>query len=194
MCFSTGYLHRAFISLTNIEELCSVRDELFFGFGLGLPIWADWTHLRRLVLYNVDLDTTDNFVNGFVDALRHRTSTITHLALPRPDGYDYTERPGYHNLHFGGLGSVMERVLIIDDHLSDRQNILEVAAITEASKKSNEFPKIALVSSVPAGDPDNVIEVVQEWVKGHVLASTLWDIEGVPLTRYPSTDQSSDDE
>lgn len=192
--FAMGYLHRSFISLAKIEELCSVRDELFCGFHSGSSIWADWTHLKRLVLYNVDLDVAGDLTNRFIGGLIQRKSTITHLALPRPDGYDYREQPGYHNLQLGGPGSAMKRVLIIDDHLSDRHTILETAAGIQASKESIDVPEILLVSSLPADEPDDVIEVVQHWVKTHVLANTLWDVEGIPLTRSPPTDQSDDDE
>lgn len=54
-------LRNAFLSLSALEEFVSVRDELYLStripsdYQIEPPVWAKWTKLRRLALYNLDL-------------------------------------------------------------------------------------------------------------------------------------------
>ncbi|KOS18509.1 hypothetical protein ESCO_000132 [Escovopsis weberi] len=79
-------LRDGFTALVNLEELVSVRDELYLNVDERgreeAEIWATcWPKLRRLSLYNVDL----NLDTGFLEHLAG-VPLLESVVFTRPDG------------------------------------------------------------------------------------------------------------
>lgn len=86
-------LRHAFKKLKKLEEFVSVRDELYLStvfpddWTVEPPVWSFWPRLRKLALYNQDID------EDLPKALR-QLPTLELLLLTRPDGvYDLEVQP-----------------------------------------------------------------------------------------------------
>lgn len=88
-------LRNSFLQLQNVQEFISVRDELYLSTripgnsNIEPPVWSQWTHLRRLALYNLCIDQD---LKNALDQMHN----LMHLVLTRPDTEDVVEEESYH--------------------------------------------------------------------------------------------------
>jgi len=94
-------LRRALLGLERIEEFVSVQDELYLSTLPEFPrseplVWLSWPNLKRLALYNLDIDDEEI-------ANLKAMPMLQDLVLTRPDQQWTEERHGlWLNLRRGG--------------------------------------------------------------------------------------------
>lgn len=175
-------LREAFCRLTTLEDFCSVQDELFLDAHESRDepeVWPTWPHLRRLALYNPNVE--DLFVKDL-----QKCPTLTHLVITRADSY--MEQPiSASKEEVLALG--LKRVLIVntrDDRLRDAH--LNKASEWNVSFWGRMFHLQSLglddVMSyvdvpVPPGREDRDICLCQEWLCAQAVDGMLWEFPGV---------------
>ncbi|GIJ90963.1 hypothetical protein Asppvi_009928 [Aspergillus pseudoviridinutans] len=187
-------LRAAFNRLKELEEFCSVRDELYCSTvegGSEPAVWSSWPRLRRLALYNPDVSSAE-----FMDGLQ-RCQNLTHLVLTRADGL--REPLPYDPSNIRQLPP-LKRVVIINSDGTDQSNIAlqlplghrgflsqlwlsRQVRTAESVNEATESEPLFVYHSVPV-PPDRSgddIELCQDWVREHVLDGTLWDVSGIPF-------------
>ena len=197
-------LREAFSRLTNLEEFCSMQDELFLNTvstHIQPEIWPMWPRLRRLALYNACLNSP-----GFVDELK-ACSNLTHLVFPRPDGL-FAIIPE-DQAGFAGLAK-LERVTIVNtergltryfeftedervppgETLMGRLNSAWLANNTSRPSTDNAasdtFCTLVKVPIPPDQDHDYDADIplCQAWVGTRAIDGTLWDTRGTPFLNW----------
>lgn len=169
-------LREAFEKLTQLKVFCSTRDELYLSprgrdynvevgvaAGWGEPVWKNWTKLRTLVLYNVDIVWDAAGLQLFwrsVAGLRN----LENLILTRCDGLD--------DIRFEEMwrevGGDKERekkleVVIFDVEANHR---LHLEGVLDVGEKLSVRQVNAPISYYGDDDP---VELCQEWTKRVIL-------------------------
>jgi hypothetical protein len=175
-------LRKGFQRLDNLEEFVSIRDELYLAVtddGHYPAVWRVWKKLKRLALYNVDLDS------NFFQDLAHLPALET-LVVSRPDGNsesldDWAEyfKSTTRSFKFLILGSE-RRHMIPDDLLHAR------------IKNRAEIVDISMIRSIWLHHTiDFNIEECKNFVREHAEKGTLWDLdEGtIPCNARPYVDE-----
>lgn len=183
-------LRLGFEALTNLEEFVSVRDELYLDLDEGPSsqeplVWATkWPNLRRLGLYNLDLDS-DRSVWDAMACLSHLDTVV----FTRPDAHGVDMKQRWADAIRTGpveVGQVIQRrlkcifvdydgkdpILSADEdswRALDPENLLQIVKIA-----------VALLVENAGADESGVIvdcpvEACQLWIKKHALDGTLWD-------------------
>jgi hypothetical protein len=175
-------LRKGFQRLENLEEFVSTRDELYLevtDYGRHPAVWRGWKKLKRLALYNVDLDL------HFFEDLAHLPALET-LVVSRPDGDDeslddwaeyfkHTTR----SFKLFVLGS-QRRHLIPDNLLHARV------------KNRTEIVDVSIIRSIWLHHTvDFSIEECQEFVREHAEKGTLWGLDQgtIPCNARPYVDE-----
>ncbi|KAL5361092.1 hypothetical protein BJX96DRAFT_151389 [Aspergillus floccosus] len=178
-------LRAAFCRLAALEDFCSVQDELFLDSidrGAEPEVWTTWPRLRRLALYNPDVE------GRFVDAL-HRCPNLTHLVIARPDSYMC--QPLSIN-ESSCLPLTLQRLLV----LNTRDGRLSDVRVAKSSEWEASFWNCMMHSKsltrcslcyvdvpVPTGREDDGIDLCQVWLRAHAVDGALWEFPG---TTYPA--------
>lgn len=180
-------LRTAFKYLTALEELVSVRDELYLDtvrWTIGsVPepaVWSLWPRLKRLALYNPALSDPD-FVND-IQKCQH----LTHLILVRADGLqDRLDAPqASAELH---ISTHLRRIAIVNTATGHRRPSLSRRTWKDAFLgkcwTASDKPKLQIVRNiVPPIDGEDRVNESQQWVLEAALAGTLWDAPGQLLS------------
>ncbi|KAI3392817.1 hypothetical protein diail_5166 [Diaporthe ilicicola] len=185
-------LRDAFSLLTGLEELVSVRDELYLDLlepewrtEKEAAVWTMWPKLRRLALYNADAD------ERFWKSVREMGELET-LVLTRADGLESTcMKTEYFGIAPGNVAG--------DDtgHVVDEGPALPRPLKVVIANISNNQPNyLAGRWKWDKVDPNNVIKVMtydvptsfygdenpiylcQAWVKMAALRGEIWEWEG----------------
>lgn len=190
-------LRDAFGLLTSLEELVSVRDELYLDVlepdwrradePREAPVWTLWPGLRRLALYNVDAD------ERFWANARGMRELET-VVLTRADGlWDTCLKSAYLGVSASG-GAVTAadgpepgappprplKVVLVNvssqhpDRFAGQRKWAQVDPGNVVSAATYDVP----VSFY--GDDDD-IQLCQNWVKTAALRKELWEWEGTPV-------------
>ncbi|KAL4885570.1 hypothetical protein BJY04DRAFT_179990 [Aspergillus karnatakaensis] len=185
-------LRKAFARMTNLEEFCSIRDELYLSTEKGMEeaaVWSFWPRLQRLALYNVAIESSQ-FIEGLC-----RCSNLTHLVLVRPDGLSDMVRPE----HFGpGFLPSLQRLMIVDTEMGFlhsnrfslflRNNGTFVGRLRELrtpgtwesnaedSDSDSESVDCYHFLRVPEDRKWYETVIYQDWLMEHAISGTLWGI------------------
>lgn len=184
-------LRLGFEALANLEEFVSVRDELYIDIDEWPSsqeplVWATkWPNLRRLGLYNLDLDSG----RSAWDAMAHLSHLDT-VVFTRPDAHGVNIKQRWADATRTGpaeVGQVIQRRLkciFVDCDGKVPPIFSEYEDSWRALDPENrlQIVKIAvalLVENAGAGESglrvDCPIEACQVWIKKHALSGTLWD-------------------
>ncbi|KAL4897956.1 hypothetical protein BDV59DRAFT_168966 [Aspergillus ambiguus] len=180
-------LREAFCRLKMLEDVCSVQDELFLRAvdDYEPQVWTLWPRLRRLALYNPDID--DYFV-----AELQKCPDLAHLVIMRPDSYMYERIPDHlaEGFPFG-----LQRVVVANTrggHIIDA----DARSCEDSSVWRNSFWGRMVLSQYPEGtgeeremlfhidvpwDPKDQIDdisVCQKWLLEHAVDGTVWEVPG----------------
>lgn len=185
-------LREAFSMLTGLEELVSVRDELYLDVlepewrtEKETPVWTLWPRLRRLALYNVDAD------GKFWESVREMRELET-VVLTRADGLESTcMKTEYFGTALGGDASgdtghaaeeepVLPRPLkVVIANISNNQPNHLAGRWKWDKVDPNNIMRV-MTYDVPTsfyGD-ENPIHLCQGWVRTAALRGELWEWEG----------------
>ncbi|KAF5863744.1 hypothetical protein ETB97_009379 [Aspergillus alliaceus] len=184
-------IRAAFVRLTQLEEFCSARDELYCDTmqrGIEPPVWSLWPRLKCLALYNVAVEWREFW--RFLPACPN----LTHLVLTRADYLTDPMDPDAVGLAWW---SSLKRILIVNGasgHLSDlrlREPGWETSVVgqlglpqptveSESNKLTVEFkPSLEYFCiDVPPEKEDDLPDICQEWVCEQATRGTLWDLPG----------------
>ncbi|KAF2142040.1 uncharacterized protein K452DRAFT_358511 [Aplosporella prunicola CBS 121167] len=178
-------LRAAFQQLTALEEFTSSRDELYLSvFDLGSPpaeaetlVWAGWSKLKKLALYNVALG--DPRMAPSLEQL----SSLDCLVLTRADDLD---RESFHRTILPIAAQRDMKTLIVNvaaDHalngFSPGRMSSGVSHPVEDTPVTDHKLELGVVIVEPSkrhmmnGD----ILDCQEWIRDTALAGELWDWE-----------------
>ncbi|KAE8139191.1 hypothetical protein BDV38DRAFT_291588 [Aspergillus pseudotamarii] len=184
-------IRASFVRLTQLEEFCSVRDEMYCDTvedGIEPPVWSLWPRLKHLALYNQSVEWP-----AFLKALQ-QCPNLTHLVLTRPDSLTEPLDSGLEDLKWW---SFLKRVVIINtarDHeieLEQREPdwptsflgyLLRLqhpdgAASNILSQDTNPVLEYITVN-IPPGREEDDIDLCQEFTHHHAVQGTLWSYPG----------------
>jgi hypothetical protein len=180
-------LRRGFEALTNLEEFVSIRDELYIDLDEEPSsqeplVWATkWPSLRRLGLYNLDLDSGRSVWDAMAE-LSHLDTVV----FTRPDAHGVDIKQRWADATRRGSIEVIQRRLKCifvdwDDKVPmfsryedswralDPENLLQIVKIAVALRVEN-------AGAGESGFRDACpVESCQVWIKKHALSGTLWD-------------------
>lgn len=175
-------LWEGFERLENLEEFVSIRDACALELtvdGRNPDVWASWTKLKRLALYNVDLT---HFFFRDLACLSHLETLVLSNSLGYDDSledweeyFELTDRP----FKLLMLGS--ERRRLVPDHL-----------LSGRLKNRAEVADVPMIRSVWLHHTvDFEIKEGQEFVREHAEDGTLWNLdEGtIPCNPRPYVDE-----
>ncbi|KAF7597233.1 hypothetical protein BBP40_008075 [Aspergillus hancockii] len=180
-------LRAAFSRLTELEEFCSVQDELYLSTvedDSEPPVWSFWPRLRRLALYNADV-SSPRFAEGI-----SRCTSLTRLVLTRPDGWmdpmidEEMNFDAFTSLRFltvidtkvgqfyllwnaNALGSSFYELL-------RRASVVDESLATTADHSLSGLRVKEVFLDVPEGREDEDIEICQEWLLEQAVHRELW--------------------
>ena len=169
-------LREGFQKLENLEELVSVRDELFLSIthhGGELPVWKFWPKLRRLALYNVDADS------DFWRDVAHMKALET-VVLTRADGLrDNNIKKAYFKHADRRL-----KVLLINVE-EDQIRFSNMPRINW--DKIDAMKKMTIMTyNVPCPfEEDDPVDICQDYVRIGAENGTVWDWEGEQIQHQP---------
>ncbi|RAQ57839.1 hypothetical protein AFCA_006620 [Aspergillus flavus] len=191
-------IRAAFVRLTELEEFCSVQDEMYCDTiedGAEPPVWSLWPRLKHLALYNQCVDRP-----LFLQALQGCTS-LTHLVLTRPDSLADPIDSGLEGLRWW---SFLKRIVIINtarDHeiqlkwrepdwptsfLGCLVRLQHPGGALSDNLSPDPNPVLEYISiDLPPGREEDDIDLCQEFVHQHAVQGTLWS--------YPGSRYSLDD-
>ncbi|KAF2788006.1 hypothetical protein K505DRAFT_329264 [Melanomma pulvis-pyrius CBS 109.77] len=169
-------LREGFQRLENLEELVSVRDELFLSIthhGGEPPVWRSWTKLRRLALYNVDADSYFWRNVG-------QMPTLETVVLTRADSLrDFNIKKEYFKYANRPL-----KVLLINVE-EDQIRFSHLPRINW-DKLDPEKKVTIMTYNVPCPfEEDDPIEICQEYVRIGAENGTIWEWEGEQIQHQP---------
>jgi len=175
-------LRHAFRQLHSLEHFVSIKDELFLGYHLQLPVWCLWRHLKSLALYNVSIG----------EALATDLSRLPELqevVFTRPDCDDFLipfmEHISPHlqiklvdthrELYVEGNGGPLVSMLL--------RHIRAPSPLKDSATERQVLKAQLMIAVVPNGDENmegndepgyqGDIVACQQWVLGHALSGTL---------------------
>ncbi|KAL2066728.1 hypothetical protein VTL71DRAFT_2800 [Oculimacula yallundae] len=161
-------LRNAFSNLPALQEFCSVRDELYLSLGSSDEpgVWSDWTNLKRIALYNVDV-ATEKFWKGL-----YASTQVETVILTRADGLSEVDiKREWKNLFNDSVERRLEVILVNVD-------AEHTIPLGQDSWKEEDMMHVRLLN-VPIsyyGDEDLII-LCQQWVKRRIL-------QGVPTADW----------
>lgn len=169
-------LREGFQRLENLEELVSVRDELFLSIthhGGEPPVWRSWTKLRRLALYNVDADSYFWRNVGQMPALET-------VVLTRADSLrDFNIKKEY----FKHANRALKVLLI---NVEEDQIRFSHLPRINWDKLDPEKKVTIMTYNVPCPfEEDDPIEICQEHVRIGAENGTIWEWEGEQIQHQP---------
>jgi len=167
---SRPILRSAFENLTELEEFCSIRDELYLDTLLAPSeealVWSLWPKLRTLALYNVDV-----WSQRFWKGLR-QLENIETVVLTRGDGLGVVDIKREWNKQFGKLTETRSLNIVLVDIEAEHQILGK-----DSWKKDDTMQvKVLNVPTSYYGDEDPVA-LCQQWTKRSVLL-------GEPVARW----------
>lgn len=177
-------LRQAFQHLIAIEEFVSVRDELYLSTicptdsTVEPEVWCQWRNLRRLALYNVDID---NALNTEIQ----QTKMLDTLVLTRADGiYEGIEKLLQNMPHSAKLYLVDSKDEFLQTTHFDEAPAIYTEAVRaklggrkEKMVPGSTFLGILFAQNCHVKDESelsNPIEICQSWVEGQALCGSLW--------------------
>lgn len=170
-------LNEGFQRLENLEELVSVRDELYLDTTRPTterPFWTRWPRLRRLAVYNADCHSS------FWSDVATRSQLET-LVLTRADGLDYCDPKAAYLRH---CSRPLKILLINVEQHHVRFSGTRVLSWTTVDPDR----KVNIVRyTVPLFNDDDPIEVCQDYVRIGAEHGTLWDWEGETIGQLPGS-------
>ena len=175
-------LRKGFQRLENLEEFVSTRDELYLEVtddGRHPAVWRSWKKLKRLALYNVDLD-----FNFFHD-LAHLPALET-LVVSRPDGNDQSLEDWAE--YFKSTTRSI-KVLVLG---SQRRLLIPNDLFHARIKNRAETVDTVMIRSIWLHHTiDFDIEECQDFVRRHAEKGTLWDLDKgtIPCNARPYVDE-----
>ncbi|KAE8152635.1 MFS general substrate transporter [Aspergillus avenaceus] len=179
-------LRAAFSRLTNLEEFCSVQDELYLGTvedDSEPAVWSFWPRLRRLALYNADVTDPQLF-----QGLR-RCPSIRDLVLVRADGLIETvsdeevDLDAYLQLKAMTIVNTKEfyRMMQKDDLRMSFCKTLESRSENHGRVESADVASVGpslrirtVCVDKPEDRKDEDIAVCQEWLLQQAMSGELW--------------------
>ncbi|KAF3764831.1 hypothetical protein M406DRAFT_340358 [Cryphonectria parasitica EP155] len=186
--YATGGVRRtlreAFLALTALEDLVSLRDELFlYTMEVGeeenedIPEpepWRAWPRLKRLALDKVNAD------ENFWKAVRG-TEALEQVVLTRADSLEEVcMKRAYLGLHREGELPRPLRVVLVNvsmmhpDQLAGESNWGQI-------DPSNLVDVVAYDVPVSFYGDESHPELCRAWVKAAALRDELWSWEGTPV-------------
>ncbi|KAL2870255.1 uncharacterized protein BJX67DRAFT_279019 [Aspergillus lucknowensis] len=188
VCQVRPVLRQAFARMTMLEEFCSVRDELYLSTIPRIQepaIWSFWPRLKRLALYNVDIDSSQ-----FIEGLR-QCSNLTHLVLVRPDGLA-TELSA-EQIGSAFLPALQCLVIVVsmdaflysplvnyqrwEESFVGRLHFLRNPVEEESRESDSESGPWSMASYLSIRVPsEREIEECQQWLADQALSGKLWRI------------------
>ncbi|KAA8916826.1 hypothetical protein TRICI_000945 [Trichomonascus ciferrii] len=146
-------LREAFEMLCSVEALTSVRDELYLDTAVdGWTVWSKWTNLRRLCLYNANVD-----VEFWSDV--QKLKSLDTLVLVRPDGI--------FEVNDFAPPTLIERAFRII-HVDVHEEAIEIALLRSVLGESTPVE-----SRIVQYEEDEITEC-QLWTKAKALNGSLW--------------------
>ncbi|KAE8419582.1 hypothetical protein BDV36DRAFT_134740 [Aspergillus pseudocaelatus] len=184
-------IRASFVRLTQLEEFCSVRDEMYCDTvedGFEPPVWSLWPRLKHLALYNQSVEWP-----AFLQALQ-QCPNLTHLVLTRPDSLTEPLESDVEGLKWW---TFLKRVVIINtarDHeiqLKQREpdwptsflgNLVRLqhtdgAAFSVLSQDTSPVLEYITVD-IPPGREEDDIDLCQDFTHQHAVQGTLWSYPG----------------
>ncbi|KAK1764553.1 hypothetical protein QBC33DRAFT_546397 [Phialemonium atrogriseum] len=169
-------LRDGFSLLTGLEELVSVRDELYLDVHepdwpvKEPPVWTMWPEIRRLALYNQDIG---------LEFWHHVASMqkLDSLVLTRADGLSEV----CIKTEFFGRANRPIKILLVN--ISSHQPGLTEMPRWNWETADPEGRMHVVMYNVPTsfyGDEDP-IELCQDWVKSGALKGLIWHWDGTLL-------------
>ncbi|KAL3473442.1 hypothetical protein BJX99DRAFT_261371 [Aspergillus californicus] len=204
-------LRAAFARMQNLEEFTSVRDELYLSITHGTQepaIWASWSRLRRLALYNVAVESSQ-----FLCGLR-QCSNLTHLILVRPDGLAEEVSPKQMQAQSGGgLGFLpcLQHLVVVntapgflqstpfdqrtweESFVGRLHKLKGLGGGVDGDGDTSDEESVASYLSlrVPFGRDEDEIEICQEWLAARATDGTLWGLSDELQTLLWSSSNST---
>ncbi|KAL4922505.1 hypothetical protein BDW62DRAFT_172655 [Aspergillus aurantiobrunneus] len=182
-------LRAAFARLTQLEEFCSVRDELYLDTveEIAEPeVWSFWPRLRHLALYNAAVHDS-RFIKGLCQC-----PNLTHLVLVRPDGLpdkvpadrmDKDFLPSFQRLIIVNSGSGFSQSTPFDQEMWEetfvgRLHTLRSPGDGEIGDSDLQAGSVVSYLSlrIPFGGEDDEIKLCQEWLSEQATSGRLWEI------------------
>jgi hypothetical protein len=178
-------LREGFERLENLEELVSVRDELFLsithhGPRTEAPVWSGWSKLRHLALYNVDANT--DFWRRVALA-----PTLESLVLTRADGlWDFNIKKVF-------LKHTDRKLKVLLINVEEDQIRFSHLPRDNWDKLDPEKKVTIMTYNVPCPfEEDDPIETCQEHVRIGAEQGTIWEWEGEQIQHQPKISEPSD--
>ncbi|KAF2714855.1 hypothetical protein K504DRAFT_445788 [Pleomassaria siparia CBS 279.74] len=169
-------LREAFVKLENLEELVSVRDELFLSVthhGNEPPVWKSWIKLRRLALYNVDASP------GFWRSVGQMPALET-VVLTRADSL----RESNIKKEYFKNGDRALNVLLINVE-EDQVRFSQIPRINWDKLDPQKRVTIFTYNVPCPFEEDDPIDICQEHVRIGAESGTLWDWRGEQIQHLP---------
>jgi hypothetical protein len=181
-------LREAFESLTKIEELTCVNDELYLASLPGREeseVWSAWHTLKRLALYNVNIG--ENFCSNL-----KRLPQLESIALTRPDIDEdslqllVSSFPSNVNLLF--VNSRQDHQRLISQWRAEfpqREN----SSGDKPSECASGRPHIRVlfiedvVASATSDKNFNILQGCSDWVRDRAIDGSLWGNWGAPVAK-----------
>ncbi|WPG98483.1 Hypothetical protein R9X50_00127400 [Acrodontium crateriforme] len=177
-------LRQAFQHLIAIEEFVSVRDELYLSticpsdFIEEPNLWCQWTNLRRLALYNVDID-------GFFITEIQRATKLEALVLTRADGiYEGIEKllrnaPQSAKVYLVNSKEEFLQTTPFDEAPTIYTDVLRAKLSgrgekTAAGSASLKFLFAEDYQTEHEPNSPSPIDICQNWIEGKALDGSLW--------------------
>jgi len=174
-------LRHAFRQLHSLEHFVSIKDELFLGYHLQLPIWCSWHHLKSLALYNVVID----------EALARHLSRLLELqevVFTRPDCDEgelksFVEHIDPHlqiklvntqrEFYCEGNGETLDSRLL--QHIKPPSPPADSTTVRQILKAQLMLAVVRNKSEVDGGEEDPLYDIgaCQQWILDHALSGTL---------------------
>jgi hypothetical protein len=170
-------VREAFEKLTAVEEFTSARDELYLATRewddlnrfREIPVWSTWPKLKRLALYNVDMES-----EGFFNGLR-QLGNIETLVFTRPDGEQ--DAPA----SIIRLLSSLKQLLLVN--VRGFHTITPIVGGTSALYQrregvaSREAEIVWIDVPLLSRHNDDPVEACQEWTRDSALSGVLWNAD-----------------
>jgi hypothetical protein len=175
-------LREGFERLENLEELVSVRDELFLSTTHwdDAPVWTGWSKLRRLALYNVDADS--DFWRRV--ALAPALETVV---LTRADSLRNS------NIKKAFLKHTDRRLKVLLINVEEDQIRFSHLSRGNWDKLDPEKRVTIMTYNVPCPfEEDDPIESCQEHLRIGAEQGTIWEWEGEQIQHQPKISEPRD--
>ncbi|KAF2012631.1 hypothetical protein BU24DRAFT_425269 [Aaosphaeria arxii CBS 175.79] len=170
-------LREGFLSLENLEEFVSVRDELFLDtiqHSDEPAVWKKWSALKRLALYNVDAD--EAFWSDIA-----RMPQLQTLVLTRADGLRECNIKNCYSKFSKGRAMKVLLINVATDQVGFSQLLRNGWDYADPEKKMT-----IMTYNIPSLYADEgPIEVCQDFVRAGAENGTLWGWDGEIIQHPP---------